>query len=161
MIPNKIRPYVGNIIQKKDGENNIIEGSITCCNGQYFEIFVFGRIKHNIFSNANLYSNDGIIQLKIRCKKCGKIISIFDSGCDGYDHCEKKQYTNVLTNPFNCNKCHSNEYSLKVKYEYPNEQELKDLGITEIDNAFTWIWITLKCSKCGFVYKNFIDYETS
>lgn len=30
-------------------------------------------------------------------------------------------------------------FSAYVKYEYPDSQELDELGIAEIDNAFTWI----------------------
>ncbi len=48
-----------------------------------------------------------------------------------------------------------------IKYEYPDTQELMELEMSEIDNAFTWIWITLECSKCGTKYKNFVDCETA
>ena len=48
-----------------------------------------------------------------------------------------------------------------IKYEYPDIQELEELEITEIDNAFTWIWITLECNNCGTRYKNFVDCETT
>jgi hypothetical protein len=33
---------------------------------------------------------------------------------------------------------------MNIKYEYPNKNELDMLEINEPDNAFTWIWITLK-----------------
>ena len=48
-----------------------------------------------------------------------------------------------------------------IKYEYPDIQELQELGIKDTDNAFTWIWITLECNKCGTRYKNFVDFETA
>ena len=48
-----------------------------------------------------------------------------------------------------------------IKYEYPDYQELMGLGITEMDNAFTWIWITLECNQCGKRYNNFVDFETA
>ena len=51
-------------------------------------------------------------------------------------------------------------YYLKSRY-YPDIQELAELEITELDNAFTWIWITLECNKCGTIYKNFVDFETT
>ena len=40
------------------------------------------------------------------------------------------------------------------------DSELDMLGINEPDNAFTWIWITLKCNNCGKTYKNIVDIET-
>lgn len=66
-----------------------------------------------------------------------------------------------LTKPFGCKKCTDNNFSVEVKYEYPDYQELMDLGITEIDNAFTWIWITLECNQCGKRYNNLVDFETA
>ena len=105
--------------------------------------------------------NDKIV-LKARCKKCGKVISIFDSSCDGYEQCGKGQPTHVpITKPVDCKKCRDRGFSIGIKYEYPDIQELEELEIPEIDNAFTWIWITLECNNCGTRYKNFINYETT
>ena len=58
-----------------------------------------------------------------------------------------------------CIKCRGTSFSVDVTYEYL--EELKELGTAETDNAFTWIWVTLKCRGCGTVYRNFIDYETA
>lgn len=60
-----------------------------------------------------------------------------------------------------CEKCNDVSFSISIKYEYPNEQELDVLGISERDSAFTWIWVSLKCNKCGTEYKKFVDFETS
>ena len=48
-------------------------------------------------------------------------------------------------------------FSIKVKYEYA---ALDETDTDKIDNAFTWIWITLECNLCHTKYKNFISYET-
>lgn len=74
---------------------------------------------------------------------------------------KKIQHTKTILKSINCKKCQDDNFSISIKYEYPNVQELENLGITEIDNAFTWIWVTLECNKCGTKYKNFIDYETA
>lgn len=161
MIPKKIQPYFNTTLQKKDGESSLIEGLLTCCNDYDFEVFVVGKIKHSIFSNIFLFPENDTIKLEVRCKKCGKIIPVFDSSCDGYERCGKNQHTQMLAKSINCKKCREDSFSVSIKYEYPDIQELKELGITEIDNAFTWIWVTLKCNKCGIRYKNFIDYETT
>lgn len=160
MIPRKIQPYFNTTLQKKDGENSLIEGLITCCNDHAFEVFVVGEIKRSMFSNTYLVPEDDTIILEVRCKKCGKIISVFDSNCDGYEHCGKNQHTQIIAKPINCKKCRNDSFSMSIKYEYPDVQELEDLGITEIDNAFTWIWVTLECNKCGTRYKDFINCET-
>lgn len=161
MIPKKIQPYFTTTLQKKDGENSLIEGLLTCCNANDFEISVVGKIKQNMFSQMYLFPENDKIMLKARCKKCGNVITVFDSGCDGYENCEKKQYTHIPTEIINCRKCRDDSFSVSIKCEYPDVQELEDLGITEIDNAFTWIGVTLECNKCGTGYKHFIDYETT
>lgn len=161
MIPQKIQPYFNTTFQEKDGENNLIEGTLTCCNDHAFEIFVVGKLKRSMFSNTCLFPENNTIMLKVRCKKCGKTISVFDSSCDGYENCEKKLYTQIIAKPINCKKCRDDSFSVSIRYEYPGVQELENLGITEIDNAFTWIWVTLECNKCSTRYKNFIDCETA
>ncbi len=161
MIPKKIQPYFKTTFQNKDGDNNLIEGMLICCNSHEFEILVVGEIKHKIIPRMCLIPENDMVVLEVRCKKCGKVISVFDSCCDGYEKCENNQTIHMLTKPINCKKCYDNSFSIEIKYEYPNIQELEELEITEIDNSFTWIWCTLKCNKCGTMYKNFIDYETT
>lgn len=67
----------------------MIEGLLTCCNEHKFEVLVVGKIKHSMFSHTYLVPENDTIILEVRCKKCGKIISIFDSNYDGYEHCKK------------------------------------------------------------------------
>ena len=52
-----------------------------------------------------------------------------------------------------------NVFSINVTYEYPEIEELKELGIEEMNNAFTWIRIALECRSCKKRYNNFVDYE--
>ncbi len=161
MIPKKIQPYFKMTLQKKDRDNNLIEGMLTCCNSHNFDVFVVGEIKHNIFSKVCLIPENDKIVLEVRCKKCGKVISVFDSSCDGYEQWDKNQPTYMPTTSIDCKKCQNSDFSVGIKYEYPNTQGLKELNITEIDNAYTWIWITLECNKCGTKYRDFIDLDTT
>ena len=161
LIPKKIQPFFEMKAQKKIGSDSLIEGILTCCNSHDFEVFVVGEIKHSTFSRTCLIPENGEIGLKVRCKKCGRVISVFDSCCDGYEQCGNYQSTHISTKPVDCMKCQNDCFSVDVKYEYPDIQELEELEITAIDNAFTWMWITLACNRCGAIYKNFIDYETA
>ena len=161
MVPKKIQPYLKTTFQTKDGANSLIEGILTCCNVNDFEVFIVGEIKHSIFSKMCLSPENDKTVIEVRCKKCGKVISVFDSSCDGYEQCGKDQYTYVPTKPIDCKKCRNGGFSVEIKYEYPDIRELEELEITEIDNAFTWTWITLECNNCRTRYKNFVDYETT
>ena len=162
LIPKAIQPYFDVTQQLKDCENYIIEGALTCCNAHNFEVFVVGEIKHSMFSKMFLYPENDKTVFEVRCKNCGKVISVFNSSYDGYNQCENKpQNISALTRRIDCSKCQSESFSVAVKYEYSDIQELNELKINDIGNAFTWIWITLECNKCGTKYKNFVDCETT
>ena len=160
MIPKKIQSYFEITQQIRDRDNSIIEGVLTCCNAQDFEVFVVGEIKRRPFSRMHLFSENDRIVIEARCRKCGRVIPLFDSGSDGYEKCGKKTYARIPMKPVRCRKCQSGMFSVCIQYEYPDRQELDGLEIPEADRAFTWIWVTLRCSKCGAEYKNFVDCET-
>lgn len=60
----------------------------------------------------------------------------------------------------NCSRCKDSNFSISIKYEYPDKDELKELGFKDISNAFTWITVSLTCNNCGKKYKKFIDFES-
>lgn len=161
MVPKKIKTHFNVMHQTDNIDNSIIEGTLTCCNSNDFEVFVVGEIKHSIFSKMCLFPENGNTLIEVRCRKCGKIISLFDSNCDGYEQCGKRQHAHIQKKNICCRKCLNAGFSVGIKYEYPTIKELEELGITEIDNAFTWIWITLECNNCKTIYKNFVDCETA
>ena len=99
--------------------------------------------------------------LQVRCKQCGRLIAVFDSDIDGYNAHKQLQNKDVSLTFADCYKCVSNNYSVNIRYEYPNEQELAELGESDVENLFTWIWISLVCNSCGKKHPNFVDYETS
>lgn len=161
LLPQKIRPYFTVTKQKVGSENTLIQGKLTCCNTHEFEVQIAGKVKRSLFSKAYLYSEDDAIALTVRCKRCGKEISVFNGATDGYDHVEEKTKESIPMSPFVCGKCSDNNFSVSIRYEYPDARELEELGISQIDKAFTWIWVMLECNSCGRKYKKFIDFETA
>lgn len=160
MIPQKIFPHFEKVSQKKDSSNLYVQGNLVCCNAHNFEIFTFGTVRNGMFSRVNLLPKDERIMLKIRCKKCGKVISVFDSSCDGYETHDDKIRPNSTLEILKCKKCLHTDFSVNVRYEYPDLKELMNLGLSDVDNKFTWIYISLMCNECGRKYKNFINLET-
>lgn len=167
MIPKKIEPYF-KILKKDDIKSRLVEGNITCCGSNDFEVHVNGLVKQKNFFKMYLSQNENdFVILKVKCKKCDKIISVFDSRCDGYDmicgvyDTYIKNQLSYITTPINCKKCGENSYSVKIKYEYPDIEDIESVKVTDQDNAFSWIWVSMKCNKCKTKYKNFIDFETS
>lgn len=162
MLPLKIKPYVINIHEEIDDGNSIIEGELSCCEKQEFEITYDGLIKKSFLMGTYLYSDDNKLVLEAKCKHCGRKILIFDSSIDGFSNCEKKPNRNVSRlKSFDCKKCNTNNYTVKIKYEYSDVQELIEEGIENIDNAYSWIWVALKCNECNSEYRKLIDFETA
>ena len=160
MIPKRIHSSFSTTEEKKDGENILIEGKLTCCNSYSFEIHVVGDIKRVPFNGMYLYPKGDKIAIEACCEDCGSNILVFDSDQDGYDRCNEIIERHFGLEQVKCKRCHNSFFSVEIRYEYPDFQELIDLGITEPDDAFTWIWISLECKTCGKKYKNFIDCET-
>ena len=160
MIPEQIQPFFESTAQKTCGENTLIEGVLTCCNAHEFEVFIKGTEKRSLRSRLYLSSHDDDIVVEARCKKCGRLIPLFDSKCDGYEQrFIIRNRRTIEKRLLNCKNCEADGFSVRLKYEYPDFQELVDLNIADIENAFTWIWISLECNNCRTIYKNFVDFE--
>ena len=152
--PQKIRPFFSEVISKR---SNILCGTITCCNSDDFEILYYGNIYKNITGKKKLYNNkDGLI-LYVRCKKCNRIIKIFNSFSDGYDNYIEKN-TEIEKELLSYDK--HDVYSIKVTFEYPDIEELMELNIDQPQEAFTWIFVSIKNKRNNKVIKNFVSYET-
>lgn len=162
MLPLRIKPFLKNIVKNEDDDILLVEGDVSCCDKQEFELYFNGSIRKSILLGRYLYSDDNKIVLEARCKKCGRKILIFDSSIDGYSHCDNNTIKcDANLKYLKCEKCKKNTYAIKIKYEYTGIQELKEEGSDNIENAYSWIWISLKCNECGFEYKNIIDFETA
>lgn len=161
MIPNKIKNNYKMLSKKNNKYNTIIDGILSCCNDTCFKIEIAGSIKKSLLGKLYLYSENDEIALIACCKKCNKKICVFNSRCDGYDNCDKFNNEDISTNKLTYKKCNNNNFSISIKYENLDIDELKESKIKNIDNAFTWVWVSLKCNECGTKYNKFIDYECS
>ena len=70
LIPKKIQPYFEIMNQTKDGDNDIIEGVLTCCKSHDFEVCVAGEIKHSVFSKMYLFSENDKTAIEVRYFIC-------------------------------------------------------------------------------------------
>lgn len=161
-IPQKLKPYFTEI-DTKSTTNTIIHGQITCCAQSEFNVFYYGNIKKGLLGHQTLCdAKDGLIII-LQCRKCGKKIELFNSFTDGYERCISDS-TSHDVNEFQQLFCKTNahsDFAAEVTFEYPPKEELIEDNITVFDNAFSWIWITLKCSNCKNLLKNIVDYETA
>ena len=160
MNPTKIAKYFVVANEKLTKDCILTEGNISCCNMSNFHVRVKGNVKYGLISKMRLVQQSGRIAIDAECVICNNAIRVFDSLYDGLGG--KKDYLDScsFTNPVYCKKCECNDFSITVKYEYSGIEEIKELSLSEINNAYSWIWVTLKCNNCGEIYKNFVNFET-
>ncbi len=156
----KLKPYFTRV-KSQTRTNHIVSRRITCCTCSEFDVLYYGDIKKSIFGRVELYDDKNGMAVILRCKKCGQEIELFNSLTDGYDRCIEQKTNNIDFDLkfFSC-KEDAPTFSVLVSLEYPPKQELIDTGITDCENAFSLIWISLKCNSCNRVFKNLVNYET-
>ena len=162
LIPNEIRTHFDIIEVKKDTEDSLVKGKIRCCDTNSFEVLVTGKVKYGIFSKMKLFPKNDIIVFELCCKKCGKIFSVFNTEYNGYDECKGICIENIKKPDLlvKCRKCQAMDFSVELQYEYPDIQELEQLKISDVSNAYTWVRGMIECNRCGTRYRNFLDCET-
>ncbi len=162
LIPEKLKPYFA-IKNTRTSNNTIICGEITCCSLSKFDVLYYGDLKKGLFGHSTLCENEHGLIIFLRCKQCGKIIELFSSFTDGYNRCvcEIKPFKVDYLRKLTCGSKTHSDFTVDVVFEYLPENELIEENINMLNNAFSWIWITLKCNNCKKVFRNIVDYETS
>lgn len=163
MIPNRIKQYFLLTDQRQNGENTLVSGRLRCCEQPTFSLRTVGAVQHGLFHRMSLYPGAEGLAIRAVCAQCGRDILVFDARFDGYDNCfSGTGETSFSTaGSVQCMKCGGGIFSVELRFEYPDRQELADLGCTNPENAFTWIWISLTCSQCGKRYTDFVSHETA
>lgn len=160
MVPERLKDSLKIVAIHDEAEVTTVEADLTCCNSESFDIYFCGEIKKKAFSRVRMFPENDVILLEAHCKKCGKILTVFDSTRDGYEPDTKKKVF-PEKQLFECDKCKKSDFSVNVVFEYPGKEELELLNLTHPDMSFTWVWATIKCNMCNKTYNNFLDYETS
>ena len=163
MIPERIKSCFLCREQRQNGENTLISGEIVCCRQHIFSVHARGRVQKELLGRMQLRPDEDGFAIAATCQRCGKDILIFDSEQDGYDHAFSINDKRPVypAEQVCCSKCGGNAFCMDVGFEYPHEQELADLGCSEPDEAFTWIWISLICASCGRKHTDFVSCETA
>ena len=159
LIPKSLAPNIRLVQSKNSNRENTTAGELICCGKQRFALEYEGEIKYGLWGTTCLLSQNRQVTMTGRCKECGRNILVFDSAAMGYDR-ERETAKPSAGSPMACRRCRGNDFSVSIRLEYPDDSELQELDIPEPDNAFSWIWVTLKCNTCGKKYQNFMYYET-
>ncbi len=140
MIPDRIKPYFLATDQRQDGENTLISGRLQCCGQPAFSLRAVGTVRRGLLHRMSLYLGVEGLALRAACARCERDILVVDAGFDGYDN----GFSKTGETPFStaesiqCIRCGGGVFSVDLRFEYPDEQELADLDCTNPEDAFNW-----------------------
>lgn len=166
MIPKRMQPYISIRKEHEDNYSTISEGNLQCCDQNIFSVKTRGMITGLL--HHSLQPQNEEMSMVASCIKCQRKIIVFDYKYDGYDRQTENESKvrfdaeaiDKTLNNCKCPKCKSENYSIAVKYEYPDLAELESLELMDCTNAYTWIVVTLAYCNCGKKMRRFIDLET-
>lgn len=157
-IPEAIAPYFQSTCEKTTSQEIMTEGDFVCCGQQHFALEFEGEIKRSLWGMYLSCRNEQLM-LGACCQACGRRILIFDNVSMGYDR-QNQAASTRQSSPLRCPKCKENDFSVHIRLEYADIQEIQRLDTANPGNEFTWIGVTLKCNRCGKKYRDFLNIET-
>lgn len=158
---------------KKSNDFNL-EGKLHCrCGCEKFRIRTFSEQDKNGCLHVSKYQNGYSLMIKAECCNCNDRYLIFDMAEHGYNGFICRDGITVSDNElkgYGCNKCNGQSFEIEIEIEVEDrEQFIEEVVEEEPDkyvpedyvDAFDWICITIKCSECGQVINDWVNFETS
>lgn len=102
MIPEKILPFFLTTREREKYGSVYTEGSLSCCGGDCFGVDIWAEVMSGRIFSMYLTEKNHRLVFGARCRSCGKSISLFDSGRDGYDACSPAQEEAPPLRPLAC-----------------------------------------------------------
>ena len=156
-IPTHLQPFF-TVIGDKNDEHSVT-GTVHCsCGCEQFEVWE---------------SNDrGLV--KLVCRKCGKEITVLDSGRHGWDGFVCKLDFLDRTQPlrkYTCPKCGQDAFEVCVMIHSLGKQDFQDFLDKQVSenesftiddwvNGFDWITIAIACADCSYLDGCWVSLET-
>ncbi len=155
-------------------DENLLTGDVKCsCGNRVFHVMYPGKTQEykgskypcTIEINGNFF-----FLIKVNCPKCNEEYTLFDKHYHGWDGflCHDNMKAE-LPRPklicWKCRSCKSSTHEVSITLSSQGKDDFVDAADGEYDeskwpDAFEWIWITIKCSECGLVTEDWVDYET-
>lgn len=177
MLP--IPTHLKNILQvdeaKFNRDSNGLDGKIQCtCRCDSIKLKIYAN-QHNNYIAIKYYKNDWGFRVCGICSSCGANYDLFDMskhGFNGFVCHEVIAVDDVDLEPYFCPVCKHDCFQAQIGLELEDieqfqEEVVEDLYLEEkyvvedFVDAFNWINIDIQCEKCGTLFKNWVNFETS
>jgi len=177
-IPKNLQDKL-KIDPKQENNEFQLHGQVICnCGCDEFKILYFGKEEEDYIMSKKF---DGIWLLVIHliCKHCNNKFLLFCNELYGWDgfvcNYEIHNKVNELLQNFNykqtiCDECNNIYYNIFISISSQGKDDFVEGLSDEIEqgifleadwvNAYDWITINTKCTKCG-IETEYVDYETA
>lgn len=160
--------------RKKNLDEGLLIGDIKCsCGSRSFHVMYPGATQeYEGKKYPCTIEKDGsfFFVIKVNCSECNVEYTLFDRHFHGWNGflCHDSVQAS-LPRPelkyWYCQSCNSSCHEVSIKISSQGKSDFMDATGGEYDenkwpDAFEWIWITIKCSECGLVSEDWVDYET-
>ena len=147
LLPAAVRPYAADV----DGTDSRVRCAIVLNGSKDLRIQLCGRLKRGLFGRNQLLPLDDALVLALHLPSGD--VPLFDSRCDGYANAldDRQPPAPIPLHPAICPKCRNAAFQLRLFFEYPEAEELA--AFANPGDAFTWIWISMRCTRCHAVFR--------
>lgn len=170
-IPKHLKNIL--IVGENDYDENNLEGKIQCtCGCRDIKLKIYAE-EHSNHISVNKYKGDYGLRIAGVCSSCQNTFDIFDMAKHGYDGfvCQNgKSVEDIDLKKYYCSGCKNDTVEVEIGLELEDQQQFNEEVVYEEPDkfkpedyveAFNWITISLRCSKCGKTIKDWVSFETA
>lgn len=170
-IPRHLRNIL--IVSEDDYDENNLQGKIQCtCGCRNIKLKIYAE-EHSTHISVDEYKGDYGLRIAGLCPACNKEFDIFDMAKHGYDgfvcH-DGKSVEDIDLKNYYCSDCKNSTFEVEVGIELEDQDQFNEEVVNEEPDkfktedyvdAFDWITISLKCSECSKIIRDWVNFETA
>ena len=151
LLPAAVRPYAADV----DGTDSRVRCAIVLNGSKELRIQLCGRLKRGLFGRNQLLADGDVLCVALH--QPDGDVPLFDSRCDGYANVldGKQPPAPIPLHPAICPKCRNAAFQVDLSFEYPDAEEVS--AFANPGDAFTWIWISMRCTRCHAVFRGILQ----
>lgn len=157
--------------------NHALDGKIQCtCGCDIMKLKIYAEQNEgNDYICVKHYKTDYGLRISGMCVSCKKTYDLFDMAKHGYNgfvcH-DGEAVDDADLKDYYCPICQHDHFQAAISLELEDieqfqEEVVEDLyleeqyAVEDFVDAFNWINIDIQCEKCGTIFKNWVNFETS
>lgn len=149
-----------------------VRGALRCtCGNENFRLYVCAEKRKKYISVTEREGGFGLAVFGA-CARCNREWELFDSAKHGWEGFVCKECLPAKKEAFSlwtCSKCGGETFETEIKIkpcetfgeDFEEEIARGEFSPSDWVNAFLWLNMSLRCTKCGRKLKKWLDYEAA